>query len=255
MLFKPNTKQQGWLAVMRIFIFDDEVYFLDSLKKEIEIWAKENNKTIDCLTAVGSTQDFCVKRLYDDDIFFLDIADGQNENAGIRLAREIRRQNAALHIIFVTSHHEKIRDAVSGLIRPSEFLIKPLGGAEREKLHILLNSLFGSGESESIEIKIGHDNIRISLREILFIAREKRKTVIVTGNQRYMIRESFSSLTARLNGDFVVTEKGAAVNVGKIEAWNPSDRRITICDTQMYYSRERSKEIRQLMMERGVPIE
>lgn len=240
---------------MRIFIFDDELFFLNGLQNEIEKWARDNKKEITELLTAGSTEDICAEMIYDDDVFFLDIADGDNENAGIRLAHKIRKKNSLAHIIFVTSHSEKIREAMTGLIRPSEFLIKPLNETEKEKLHMLLGSVFNMNEAQSIEIKIGRDSIHILPDDILYVSRELRKTVIVTHSQRYMIREAFSSLTERLGEGFIVADKGTCVNTNKIRSWNPAKRQINIGDTEIYYSRERSRKIRQLMMERGIPNE
>lgn len=240
---------------MRIFIFDDEEYFLNNLKNEISDRAERNMKELPELRTVRSMQGISDEKLYDDDVFFLDIADGENENAGLRLAHEIRKRNVNAHIIFVTSHYEKIRDAVGGLIRPSEFLVKPLCGAEKEKLYMLLDSLFSTASKECVTVKIGHDNINIPLNEILCISRDMRKTVIVTGSRRYMIREAFTSLTERLGDKFIIADKGVAVNISKIDSWNQNSRILTIGDNEIYYSRERSKKIRQLMMERGIPNE
>lgn len=240
---------------MRIFIFDDELFFLNGLQNEIEKWAEDNKKEITELLTFGSTKELCAEIICDDDVFFLDIADGGDENAGIVLAHEIRKKNSLAHIIFVTSHYEKIREAMTGLIRPSEFLIKPLDETEKEKLHILLSSVFSMNDAESVDIKIGRDRIHILLNEILYISREMRKTVIVTQRQRYMIREAFSSLAERLGEGFVIADKGTCVNVNKISSWNPAKRQINIDGAEIYYSRERNRKIRQLMLERGIPNE
>lgn len=165
----------------------------------------------------------------------------------------LRDKNIESHVIFVTSHNEKIRDILCGLVRPSEFLIKPLNGVERERLFKVLDAIVHKVNEHGISLNVGNMTYYVSLNEILYIRKENRKTVIHTQDRSIMTRESFSSVFERLGEGFAVIDKGTAVNLSEIRAFNPKKRFLYLRNgTELYYARDRAKELRYYLVGKEV---
>lgn len=230
---------------MRIVIVDDEPYFVNRLVELIKAWGKRKyGRKIDIVT-YDRFEDAFAEKVGDNDIFILDIADRQNENAGLELAEEIRLQSDSVHIVFLTSYGEKIRDTLKKLIRPSEFLLKPLGEEERDRLYELLEMLAQKDKNRYIELSAGGMPMELSEDDILYIIRENRKTSVYTVNSYIQLRRSFSSVMEMLDDRFVVVDKGTAVNWDKVRAYDPENRILYLENRKgLYCSRERARQLK-----------
>ncbi len=226
---------------MRYIVVDDDRFFLDRMSillKDAPVAAE---------TILCGFDNKAVKTVKDDDVFFLDIDDGGDEDAGIRLARRIRTESAAAHIVFITSHDEKLRDSLAGLIRPSEFLIKPINGREKEKLYAFLSLIVGSG-GRVINLKSGARHFDVCVNDILYVKKDDRKTSVFTENSFFQVRQSFSKVLEMLDEKFLVVDKGTAVNIEKVRAYEPEKRLIHMKDgTAVYCSRDRARLYRDVL--------
>ena len=222
---------------MRYIIVDDDRFFGDMMRGLIG----DAPGAEDAEILTYGFDDLRLDGIDDDDVFFLDIADGSDENAGIRLARGLRGKNDKAHIVFITSYESKVRDALTGLIRPSEFLVKPIAGVEKEKLYAFLE-LINEKRSKTVSLKSGTKFFDVLLKDIIYIRKTDRKTAVYTKNAFYQVRQSFKKIIEELDENFIVVDKGAAVNIKKARAYEPAKRLIYMEDgTTVYCSRDKAR--------------
>lgn len=222
---------------MRYIIVDDDRFFCETMRGLIgDAPGAEDAEILTC-----GFDDLSPDGIDDEDVFFLDIADGSDENAGIRLARELRGENGNAHIVFITSYESKVRDALTGLIRPSEFLVKPVAGVEKERLYAFLE-LINEKHNKTVSLKSGTKHFDVAVRDIIYIRKTDRKTSVYTKNAFYQVRQTFKKIIEELDENFIVVDKGAAINIKKARAYEPAKRLIHMEDgTTVYCSRDKAK--------------
>lgn len=229
---------------MKFVIVDDNEFFRRELGNLIKSMPGYENAEVIFSGFDGGK----VQKTEDDDVFFLDIDDGNDENAGIKLACKIRETNARAHIVFITSHSDKIRQTLAGLIRPSEFIVKPLRGIEKEKLFAFLR-LLGASEIPKINLKCGAKHFDVTVSEILYIHREDRKTAVYTENAFFQVRQSLSAIMDMLDDNFIVVDKGTAINIKKARAYDPEQRLIRMENNEkIYCSRDKARIYRDVLL-------
>ncbi len=228
---------------MRFVIVDDDRYF----REEVESLIRSAPGWQDVEIERHGFNELVTSGIDDDDVFFLDIADGSDENAGIRLARRIRSIRERAHIVFVTSYNDKLRETLTGLIRPSEFLIKPLCGFEKEKLYEFLRYLSNS-KNKNINLKSGAKYFDVAIDDILYLRRDDRKTSVYTKNAFFQVRQSLSAIVSMLDENFLVVDKGTAVNINRAQSYD-SERRLIYMEnnTAIYCSRDKARLYRDIL--------
>ena len=228
---------------MRFVIVDDDRYF----REEVESLIRSAPGWQDVEIERHSFNELVTVDVDDNDVFFLDIADGKDENAGIRLARRIRSIRERAHIVFVTSYNDKLRETLTGLIRPSEFLIKPLCGFEKEKLYEFLRYLSNS-KNKNINLKSGAKYFDVVINDILYLRRDDRKTSVYTKNAFFQVRQSLSAIVSMLDENFLVVDKGTAVNINRAQSYDPERRLIYMeNNTAIYCSRDKARLYRDIL--------
>lgn len=227
---------------MRIIIFDDESEFLQELSAILTEYLNKDKSIKYTINITNRIEDIYAIKANKDDLFFLDIATPGNENAGLDAAKYIRKHSREAGIVFVTSHNEKIREALAGLICPLQFLFKPVKSVEKQKLLELMDELTEKITDANALVRIGKNDVRIS--EIICIHKEKRQTIVSTDSARLYVREGVSSICKKCNESIIMIDKGTAINVDKIAAYNPERRSVYLNNgKELYYSRDRAKVI------------
>lgn len=157
---------------MTIGLCDDEADELAALRHFVEDYGRDDHVPFDIfcfssgeaiLAAIGEGRNF--------DIIFLDIYMGGAD--GIAVAREIRKRDAKVVIIFETSSSER---AIEGYgVRALRYLLKPLtAGAVNEALREALESLIPRNDERFIQIKNKQGNYRIAIGDILYAESDAR---------------------------------------------------------------------------------
>ncbi|HIT84421.1 MAG TPA: response regulator transcription factor [Candidatus Ornithomonoglobus intestinigallinarum] len=233
---------------MRFIIVDDDKFF----REEVASLIRSVPGCGGAEAELHGFDDFAAVNIADDDVFFLDIADGSDENAGIQLACRIRRLSEKAHIVFVTSYTDKLRDALAGMIRPSEFLIKPLRGVEREKLFAFLR-LLSASQIKKIHLKSGTKHFDVVMSDILYLHRDGRKTSVYTKNSFFQVSQSLSGIVEMLDDNFLIIDKGTAVNIKHAKAYDPAHRLIYLENgSSIYCSRDKARAYRNILNGLGV---
>lgn len=189
----------------KIALCDDEKHVQKSIQNMLDRYAAENNRTFQCV-AFDSAAALLQNYKADFDILFLDIAmQGLN---GMDAAKEIRKTDANVCIIFVTSMHQY---AIEGYrVHAYGFVTKPMNYQELSlELDGALHAIDSARLRETtVVLRSGTQMDRLSVSNILY-CEVKNHTIAVhlysgVRNYRYTMKEmkqlleqyGFSALTA-----------------------------------------------------------
>lgn len=238
---------------MRVFIVDDNAAVINEIFDTVTKWGRMNVITVDVIRC-NNFNYISDMRIRDTDVFFLNMGH-YNEQSAIYCAKDIRIRSTKAYIVFIITNIEQMENILDYLIRPSGVICKPYDRDQIEKTKEILSYIKTDINRKTITVKIGHDDVKIPVNEILYIRYSNRKCFLKTHDQSYEIRETFSALTSRLGEDFIIIDKGTAVSIKKIESWDMVNRIVKVGCEHLYYARDRSKKIRVVMMENGIEPE
>ena len=114
---------------IKIAICDDEQSARDYLSKTISMWAKNKSYEVEVLTYTSAEDFLCDKNF--PDIALLDIQ--MDEMDGMELARQIRKNNESMEIIFVTGFPDYAAQGYD--VAALNYLLKPV--SEEKLINIL----------------------------------------------------------------------------------------------------------------------
>ena len=154
--------------MLRIAICDDMPDFLEKAAQCIELWP---DKPTGCVVQSFSDADALISAHGQNpfDIILLDVV--MPLLGGIEAAREIRQQDKAAKIVFLTASPEFAVDSYS--VKASQYLLKPL---DAEKLYRCLDELMEDIQQNTkrILVKSRHAVHRVLLQDIEFIEADNK---------------------------------------------------------------------------------
>lgn len=152
----------------------------------------------------------------DIDIAFLDIdLKGMN---GIAVASRILKRNPRVVTIFVTSHKEYALEAFS--VEAFSYLTKPIDQDRMERIFkkavLQVNDI--NNRLQRVPLIITEDNIKrkISQSGIQYIERVGSQSIIVTKISKHSVYETITSLSNRLEENFLQINQGIIVNLEEV---------------------------------------
>jgi len=227
---------------MDICIFDDEVIFQNSLNNIIEdifdVDFPGFEYTVNCFSETPALFDYILKN--NTDVVFLDIATPDNDDAGLLTARQIRATNEDMHIVFVTSHKDKINRSFDGMVRPTGFLIKPIDkGYIRELLRNIIRQRIRS--NDYISLKFGRIEYLIRIDEIYSLQKFAHKMVVLTANRSLEVINTISSIEDVLPENFVKIDQGIIVNFNFVDRVDYAERSVILKNGDRYTVSRNSK--------------
>jgi DNA-binding LytR/AlgR family response regulator len=176
-------------------VCDDNRQFVLQMASQLTSLAKAHG--LSCTTELYLNGRDLVDAIKSDsffDIIFLDIEmDGFD---GLRTAREIRKLDKTVIIVYVSSHSKYAIEAYEH--RPFRFLTKPLD-------KILLEKCFLAATEEIIDQNVYYDYMsnkqafRVPLKDILYFESSQRDVMIVVDNERHRYRDKLSSIEKKLS--------------------------------------------------------
>ena len=149
------------------------------------------------------------------DVLILDI--NLNSNiSGIDLAKEIRKRNKKVYLIFLTGHLEYSLLAYS--VKTFDYLPKPI---TLERLEITLNRLLDdlSNNSNKKFIQINSKTV-INEEEINYIKKDGMKLIFCTSKGNFETYSSFNKIENLLPDNFVRCHKSYIANTDSIQNIN-----------------------------------
>ena len=204
----PSSEAPDCQEEMKFAICDDDQVQLEYLASLVREWAKANSAPAD-ISCYPSAEAFLFA--YEDDssldVLILDIQMGKMD--GVSLAREIRKRNKAVQIVFATGYAEYIADGYE--VEALHFLVKP---TDREKLFSVLaraRDKLALAEKALWVVSEGA-NTRIPLAEI--------RAVEVMGNyatihaaEEVRTKKTLQAIDAELDERFVRVGRSFIVNL------------------------------------------
>lgn len=214
---------------MNICIFDDEACFQNMLNNIIEDYFDSKHPSMDysvhCFSHITEAVDYINKNVVD--IAFLDISTPDNENCGLLAARNIRTKNEKIHIVFVTSRRDKIALSFDGMVRPTDYMIKPV---DKLRINELLREIVirKAQSNNFISLKFGRSEYLICIDEIYSLQKVSHKMVVSLKNRSIEVTNTINNLIEVLPECFVQIDKGVVVNLNFASEINYSQRLIAL---------------------------
>lgn len=196
----------------KIAICDDEPNELEHISSLVTKWSTESGHICEIHT-FASAEAFLFAYAEDKayDILLLDVE--MHGISGIDLAKEIRRDNDRVEIVFITSHFEFCGegyevDALHYLVKPiMPQKLMPVLSKAAEKLSI---------EPLSLIITCSGETIRLYETDILYIEALRHYITIYTNKGEYKLKENISTFSEKLSDDFYCTHRSYLVSLKHI---------------------------------------
>ena len=208
--------------MLNFVICDDNLNIVKKLKEMLEILFVKND--IDAKIGLYTDNPQAVLEYEKNnivDVLVLDI--NLNSNiSGIDLAKEIRKHNKKVYLIFSTGHLEYSLVAYS--VKTFDYLPKPI---TLERLEITLNRLLEDLNNFSSKKFIQLDKKTIiNEKEINYIKKEGMKLVFCSSSGNYETYSSFNKIKNLLPENFVRCHKSYIANTDTIQNININNNTI-----------------------------
>lgn len=193
-----------------IAICDDEEKQRVYIKSLVERWLRQTFHHVK-IQEYASSEQFLFEQAYDrTQILFLDIE--MEKMDGIALAREIRKHNRQMQIIFVTGYMEYIQEGYD--VEALHYLLKPVS---QEKIDSVLERAVERLKTADAVflVECGGEVLRLPLKEIRFIESNRNYNIIHADND-YEVRGTLSELEAKLDEAFVRVGRSYLVNLNYV---------------------------------------
>ena len=193
-----------WMEI-KIAVCDDEPEQAQYIKSIVSKW--DNKVTIDMF---GGAENF--KAAWSEnknfDILLLDIEmGGQN---GVELARDLRKTDEKLVIIFITGFSDYISEGYD--VSALHYLMKPV---KEDKLFEVLNKAVKNlaQTNKSLVLAVDGEAHRIPLSEIRYIEAQDHYVVIRAVSREYKTKMNLSEIEKSLDNGFFRCQRSFIVNL------------------------------------------
>lgn len=150
-------------------------------------------------------EDMSIRKVYIMDIEL------DNSISGIEIAEKIREEDWDSEIVFVTSHDRMFDEVHRNVLEVFDFIerfINMEGRLEKDILRIIKKKY----DSGILKIKGNNVEVELHVKNILYIEKEERKSVIHACGNTYKTNLTLEKLQERLDQRFIRTHKGCIAN-------------------------------------------
>lgn len=152
------------------------------------------------------------------DIVLVDISmPGINGIEAVKVCREIHPD---LEVVFTTGYDEYAVEAFN--ISAADYIMKPIEQArlfkalEKARKSLLLQYVERRRYSSKLAVKSYNTYLYLQIDDILYIEKERRKTILHTVRERFETSEALQELEEKLPAFFFKTHRSYLVNLKKI---------------------------------------
>ena len=182
----------------KIAICDDDTKQRTYLYGIVTAWAKKNHHLAEIKQyseAKSFLFDYATEK--DFDILLLDIE--MPEVSGVELAKVVRRENAAVQIVFITGYYEYFSDGFD--VSALHYLIKP---ADAAKLCPVLDKAVSNlaYRERSVLLSTADGDIKVPLADIIYIEAQNVHVIVHAIHGTYRVRTSLGKLCELLDETF-----------------------------------------------------
>lgn len=196
--------------MIKIAVVDDENIICSYVEQSLLNLSKKYGISIE--TDVFNSGEDLIKTIKETfyDVIFLDIK--MKDLSGIDISRIIRNTmgNEAIQIIYISGNTEYTIEVFE--YDPFHFLPKPLNNEKIENAFVkLIHKL--RLKSEAFTYKVGHDSVKVAIKNILYFESNKRKIIIHYSDKKDEFYGSLENILQQLGKyNFLHIHKSYLVN-------------------------------------------
>ena len=196
--------------MIKIAVVDDENIICSYVEQSLLNLSKKYGISIE--TDVFNSGEDLIKTIKETfyDVIFLDIK--MKDLSGIDISRIIRNTmgNEAIQIIYISGNTEYAIEVFE--YGPFHFLPKPLNNEKIENAFVkLIHKL--RLKSEAFTYKVGHDSVKVAIKNILYFESNKRKIIIHYSDKKDEFYGSLENILQQLGKyNFLHIHKSYLVN-------------------------------------------
>lgn len=205
---RDKSKGRETMSSYQIAVCEDNTTQSEYVTELVKAWAQQRQHMVH-ISAFESAESFLFRYAEDKsfDILLLDIEMGKM--SGVELAKQIRRENREVQIIFITGYMDYIAEGYD--VEALHYLLKPLSA---EKLCSVLDRavMRVRDQEHCILLRIGDEMVRIPLYEIRYLEVQKNY-VTIHAEKDYEVKKPLRELEKELDGSFFKTGRSYWVNL------------------------------------------
>ena len=205
----------------KIAICDDRQEDREYVRQLTARWAQQWGNQLE-MTAFCSAEQFLFSYPQQDfDLLLLDIEmDGMD---GVSLAKQVRRTNELMQIVFITGYSDYITEGYE--VAALHYLMKPV---KEEKLFAVLDRAVERlhKNTKVLTLETAEETVRVPLYQVSALE-VQRNYVTVHARQDYTVKKSLSELMEQLDERFFRVGRSAVVNLNDISRVTRSDIYLT----------------------------
>ena len=206
---------------MRILICDDEVRYIQPLRKCLEQYMAEHNIPSEITETVAPQKILLSKEVYD--IAFLDI---QMENVdGLTLAKELRQRNRKTALFFITNYEGYQDNAMD--LQALRYFKKPF---EPDRLIAGLDKALEYIDGAYVDVFLYSGGVqqRVLVDDILYLTLDGRKVAVQTVKSRFLVTGKVEEWIERFPHTFFrQPHKSFLVNLHHVERYAYSELQMS----------------------------
>ena len=192
---------------LKIAVCDDDASQRTYLLQTVASWVSRNRHLVECREYADARAflfDYAAEK--DFDILLLDIE--MPGMSGIELAKTVRKENAAVQIVFVTGYYEYFSDGFD--VSALHYLIKPVS---QEKLWPVLDRAVSNlaYRQRTVLLSTTDGDIKIPLADILYVEAENMHIAVHTVRETYRSRIGLTKFAAQLDETFYKVHRSFVV--------------------------------------------
>lgn len=209
--------------MLNFVICDDNLNILDRLEKMLDtIFCKNDFEAQVAFSSDNTEEVLNYISSNKVDVAMLDINLKSNKT-GIELAKEIRKINKNIYIIFTTGHLEYAMIAYK--VKTFDYIAKPINYDRLEETIIRLFEDVTSVPKKYL--KIDNKNTLVDESEVQYIKRDGMKLVFHTNSRDYDTYSSFNKFQDKLPENYIRCHKSYIANINQIKDVEPVSGTIT----------------------------
>lgn len=205
----------------RIAICDDRQEDREYVQQLTARWAQQRGNQME-MTEFCSAEQFLFSCPQPDfDLLLLDIEMGEMD--GVSLAKQVRRTNELMQIVFITGYSDYITEGYE--VAALHYLMKPV---KEEKLFAVLDRAVERlhKNTKVLTLETAEEMVRVPLYQVSALE-VQRNYVTVHARQDYTVKKSLSELMEQLDERFFRVGRSAVVNLNDISRVTRSDIYLT----------------------------
>lgn len=205
----------------RIAICDDRQEDREYVRQLTARWAQQRGNQME-MTQFCSAEQFLFSCPQPDfDLLLLDIEMGEMD--GVSLAKQVRRTNELMQIVFITGYSDYITEGYE--VAALHYLMKPV---KEEKLFAVFDRAVERlhKNTKVLTLETAEEMVRVPLYQVSALE-VQRNYVTVHARQDYTVKKSLSELMEQLDERFFRVGRSAVVNLNDISRVTRSDIYLT----------------------------